>query len=76
MGDRYQANQSILDAESAAYLIFNTTTNKYFATGGGFSNYFPRPDYQKDALNEYFHKHDPGYPFYVSRQYIYILSTC
>ncbi|KAI0880916.1 subtilisin-like protein [Annulohypoxylon maeteangense] len=31
-----------------------------WATSGGFSQYFPRPDYQETALSTYFSKHDPG----------------
>ncbi|KAI1207478.1 subtilisin-like protein [Annulohypoxylon truncatum] len=31
-----------------------------WATSGGFSWYFPRPDYQETALSTYFSKHDPG----------------
>jgi len=38
----------------------------YFASGGGFSNYFPTPAYQRRALSAYFHEHDPGYPAYVA----------
>ncbi|KAK5991871.1 Aorsin [Cladobotryum mycophilum] len=37
-----------------------------FASGGGFSNYFPTPDYQKTAVNNYFSKHDPGHPYYIT----------
>lgn len=37
-----------------------------FATSGGFSNYFPVPDYQKSAVHNYFAKHDPGHPYYVA----------
>ncbi|KAL5364711.1 peptidase S8/S53 domain-containing protein [Aspergillus floccosus] len=35
-----------------------------FASGGGFSNIYERPDYQKDAVEEYFQTADPGYPYY------------
>ncbi|KAI1458579.1 subtilisin-like protein [Annulohypoxylon moriforme] len=31
-----------------------------WSTSGGFSWYFPRPDYQETALSTYFSKHDPG----------------
>ncbi|KAJ4856853.1 pro-kumamolisin, activation domain-containing protein [Trichoderma breve] len=37
-----------------------------FASGGGFSNYFPVPDYQKAAVKSYFAKHDPGHPYYIA----------
>ena len=35
-----------------------------FASGGGFSNIYPIPDYQADAVATYFAEHDPGYPYY------------
>ena len=35
-----------------------------FSTSGGISNYFPMPEYQKCAVDEYFKNHDPGYPTY------------
>lgn len=34
------------------------------STGGGVSNYFPTPDYQKSAVDEYFSKYAPAYPTY------------
>ncbi|TQV90872.1 hypothetical protein V2A60_008341 [Cordyceps javanica] len=37
---------------------------KWFAPGGGFSNIFPRPEYQKHAVNRYFKSHDPGFANY------------
>lgn len=37
-----------------------------FASGGGFSNLFPQPDYQKLSVGQYFAAHDPGLPYYVS----------
>ncbi|OAA56409.1 Peptidase S8/S53, subtilisin/kexin/sedolisin [Cordyceps fumosorosea ARSEF 2679] len=37
---------------------------KWFPPGGGFSNIFPRPEYQKHAVNRYFESHDPGYANY------------
>lgn len=33
-------------------------------SGGGFSNIYPIPEYQKDALDTYFRDHDPGLPYY------------
>ncbi|TQV99889.1 hypothetical protein V2A60_005317 [Cordyceps javanica] len=35
-----------------------------FAPGGGFSNIFPAPEYQKSAVDAYFAEHDPGFPTY------------
>ncbi|ATY62013.1 alkaline serine protease [Cordyceps militaris] len=37
---------------------------RWFSPGGGFSNIFPRPEYQKHAVNRYFQSHDPGYANY------------
>ncbi|TQV93124.1 protease S8 tripeptidyl peptidase I [Cordyceps javanica] len=37
-----------------------------FSPGGGFSNIYPTPDYQKDAVAAYFAKHDPGYKYYTT----------
>lgn len=35
-----------------------------FSSGGGFSNYYPVPDYQRAAVDEYFANNDPGYKYY------------
>ncbi|RHZ61276.1 Tripeptidyl-peptidase sed1 [Aspergillus turcosus] len=37
-----------------------------FASGGGFSNIYERPDYQQQAVETYFSRADPGYPYYES----------
>ncbi|KAG8411214.1 hypothetical protein J3459_016525 [Metarhizium acridum] len=37
-----------------------------FSSGGGFSNIWSTPDYQKDAVSAYFSKHDPGYKSYTT----------
>lgn len=39
---------------------------KSFASGGGFSNIYKRPDYQNKAVEEYFSKANPPYKFYKS----------
>ena len=39
-----------------------TATN--FSTAGGFSNYFPQPEYQKATVEKYFKKADLKYPYY------------
>ncbi|KAJ4154749.1 hypothetical protein LMH87_000028 [Akanthomyces muscarius] len=38
-----------------------------FASGGGFSNIWPQPDYQKSAVSSWFSKHDPGFPNYSTK---------
>ncbi|KAL1985429.1 hypothetical protein VTN96DRAFT_7872 [Rasamsonia emersonii] len=35
-----------------------------FGSGGGFSNIYPQPDYQKDAVTNYFNTAKPSYPYY------------
>ena len=35
-----------------------------FASGGGFSNVYPTPDYQKDAVNSFFTSHNPSFQGY------------
>ncbi|KAE8131084.1 peptidase S8/S53 domain-containing protein [Aspergillus pseudotamarii] len=35
-----------------------------YASGGGFSNIYPIPDYQADAVATYFKDHNPPYPYY------------
>jgi tripeptidyl-peptidase-1 len=37
-----------------------------FPSGGGFSNIYPIPDYQKSAVSTYFKEHNPPYPYYSS----------
>ncbi|OAA43423.1 alkaline serine protease AorO [Beauveria brongniartii RCEF 3172] len=42
----------------------NETASKGYASGGGFSNIFPVPAWQKTAVSNYFSKHAPSYEFY------------
>ena len=37
---------------------------KNLASGGGFSNIYPQPVYQKSAVAGYFENHNPPYPYY------------
>ena len=37
-----------------------------FPSGGGFSNIYKRTDYQKQAVEDYFPKYDPGHKYYES----------
>ncbi|KAH7923647.1 subtilisin-like protein [Leucogyrophana mollusca] len=48
------AGQTVSDPESAC--------EKIIYSGGGFSNYFAMPDYQKDAVTGYLRDHPPAYP--------------
>lgn len=38
-----------------------------FASGGGFSNIYPQPSYQRHAINRYFISHDPGFKNYTTK---------
>ncbi|KKO98171.1 Pro-kumamolisin [Trichoderma harzianum] len=38
-----------------------------YLPGGGWSNIHLRPDYQEDAVSEYFKNHDPNIPFYHTK---------
>ncbi|KAJ6785080.1 hypothetical protein PWT90_08665 [Aphanocladium album] len=38
-----------------------------FASGGGFSNIYPQPSYQRDAVSKYFGSHDPGFKNYTTK---------
>jgi tripeptidyl-peptidase I len=50
---------TVNDSESAA-----SDLDFYFASGGGFSNLYPIPQYQQNAVAGFFEKHDPPYPYY------------
>lgn len=43
------------------------TATTRFPSGGGFSNIYPRADYQKAAVAQYFKVADPHYKFYESK---------
>lgn len=55
------SGQTVSDPESAAS---GPLYNNQFSSGGGFSNIYPQPDYQQDALSKYFAQSDPGYKYY------------
>ncbi|KAH6655934.1 putative protease S8 tripeptidyl peptidase I [Truncatella angustata] len=55
------AGFSVFDPESAALDIGKKLN---YSSGGGFSNVYPVPDYQKAAVDVFFRDHEPGYPFY------------
>ena len=57
---------TVLDAESAMQTPLPGAA--LFSSAGGFSNYFPAPDYQKAAVKEYFENHDPGHPYYIANK--------
>lgn len=71
---QFQANQTILDPESA--MEFTLKSNHLtVSSGGGFSNYFRRPSYQKAAVTHYFSHHPPPYPSYTTNFNTWVNST-
>lgn len=53
--------KTINDPESAV----NDPSISY-SSGGGFSNIYPIPDYQKEAVATYFKQHRPSYKYYTN----------
>jgi tripeptidyl-peptidase-1 len=56
-GTRQYPGQTIHDPESVMYMPENA---RGWGSAGGFSNYYSAPKYQKQALETYFYKHEPG----------------
>ncbi|KAI1084228.1 peptidase S8/S53 domain-containing protein [Whalleya microplaca] len=65
-----QPNQTIKDPESALQTprAPSPDPDYFYASGGGFSNYFPAPEYQKATVDSYFKSHDPGHPYYTANE--------
>lgn len=74
---RLYPNQTVNDLESAMQVnltAFNLVTGygptsppyDFFATGGGFSNFFTPASYQQEAVSNYLTNHDPGLPYYIA----------
>ncbi|KAF2163435.1 hypothetical protein M409DRAFT_37264 [Zasmidium cellare ATCC 36951] len=57
---------TVFEPESAAYDPALSDMQTNFSSGGGFSNVYPIPSYQKNAVASYFAHHDPGLPYYSS----------
>ncbi|KAK9412956.1 putative Peptidase S53 domain-containing protein [Seiridium unicorne] len=51
---------TVFEPESAAF----DPGRVNYSSGGGFSNVYPIPDYQKAAVDLFFQDHEPGYPYY------------
>ncbi|KAK5129907.1 hypothetical protein LTR08_002708 [Meristemomyces frigidus] len=73
---RLYENDTVNDPESAMQVnltAFNLATGvagtsvplEFFATGGGFSNYFTPPAYQAAAVSGFLSKYPPGVPSYA-----------
>lgn len=54
---------TVYDPESA---VFDPGRIANYSSGGGFSNVYEIPDYQKDAVATFFQDHDPQYPYYCA----------
>ena len=71
-------NQTIHDRESAMqadiYQPGKSEAYHYFASAGGFSNYFSRPKYQAAAVEKYLTDYNPGYDLRFVLRSIIILS--
>ncbi|KAF2147631.1 aorsin [Myriangium duriaei CBS 260.36] len=61
--------KTVFDPESAANDLPGQPHRSAYSSGGGFSNLFPIPDYQKKAVSTYFTKHNPKYPYYYDGKY-------
>ena len=61
------ADQTVLDAESVMQTNLGGTAAN-FSSSGGFSNYYPQPDYQKEAIAKYFATAHLKYPYYSEFQ--------
>jgi tripeptidyl-peptidase-1 len=56
--------KTVRDPESAVYDPAGFPYSVNYSSGGGFSNIYPVPSYQKAHLATYFKEHDPSYPYY------------
>lgn len=57
--------RTVFDPESAVVDPIGHPYKSAFSSGGGFSNIYPVPSYQKAALEDFFEKHMPPYKSYV-----------
>ena len=62
-GTMLYADQTVNDAESVMHANLGGTAAN-FSSSGGFSNYFPQPLYQRQAVEKYFKKAKLTYPYY------------
>lgn len=61
--------QTVYEPESAANDLAGHPFHSAFSSGGGFSNIFSIPSYQKSAVATYFANHNPPYPYYENGNY-------
>ena len=62
---KLDSNDTVTDPESVMAFPASSPGGNYFGSGGGFSNYFPRPSYQHTAVQHYFDSHPPSYRPYT-----------
>ena len=55
---------TVNDPESAVFDPVGHPYHVNYSSGGGFSNVYPVPAYQKSAVDTFFADHDPPYPYY------------
>ncbi|KAF7909907.1 uncharacterized protein EAF01_003625 [Botrytis porri] len=55
---------TVFEPESAANDLKGQPYNSAYSSGGGFSNVYKIPSYQKEAIASYFKNHNPSYPYY------------
>ncbi|KAH8689320.1 peptidase S8/S53 domain-containing protein [Talaromyces proteolyticus] len=69
-GTQLSPGQTVKDPETVMntdrFIIDNCSSPFFFASGGGFANYFPRPPYQNAAVSTYLTKYAPSHPYYYS----------
>jgi tripeptidyl-peptidase-1 len=58
--------KTVRDPESAANDPAGHPYRSAYSSGGGFSNIFTTPDYQKTAVSEYYKIAKPTYPYYYN----------
>ncbi|EHK20964.1 uncharacterized protein TRIVIDRAFT_192452 [Trichoderma virens Gv29-8] len=58
--------KTVHDPESA---VFDPSPSFNYSSGGGFSNVFQIPEYQRSAISNYFRNHNPTYPYYYNGEY-------
>ncbi|KAF2170925.1 hypothetical protein M409DRAFT_18896 [Zasmidium cellare ATCC 36951] len=63
-GDAVQSPESVMFQPQLGSQASENCTKRtnFFTSGGGFSNYFDQPAYQKIAVSNYFSEHNIGYP--------------
>lgn len=57
-------NHTVYQPESAVVDLAGHPYRNAFSSGGGFSNIYGVPEYQKTAVSTYFKNYNPPYPYY------------